>query len=558
MNASEELLASTIALELKLPHLIARLLVSRGCNSIPDAYALLHCESSCVHDPFLMCGMDAAMEWVMEARRPGVSLCIFGDYDMDGMTATALLKRGFAEVGINAMWRLPCRFASGYGLSLTIVDEMLDQGVTHLVTVDTGITSNAEIAYAKEKGMRVMVVDHHQPSGDGLPPSDVLLDPYQELCTYPNKHLCGVGVSYKLICALFDRLGIQNPERYLDLVAMGTLADLMPMTPENRYMTRMGLSRMHNSDWPGVRELCHRQLDNAEHIGGQDVLFRIAPLMNAPGRMEKPDAALELLLCDDKVMAPAMVERLYKFNDDRKKKEAEISKMSMDWVKARYGDTLPQVLVVDGFCWHWGVIGIVAAKLAQTFNRPTAVLSVQEDGVAHASARAVLGFNWHKALFECRDLFLRWGGHANAAGFSVRQNDIETLRTRLQTVATDQNYEAISEPEVRPDLDIALAELDSTVMECLHDLEPFGGKFPYPVFHAEKVRVSKLREVRGGHLQLELTQDGRHSFAAIAFGMPNLKAKINEREKCIGVSFEPTWNIYNGRRNIQLLIKSVD
>ncbi len=558
MDSSEELLASTIATDLKVPHLIARLLVSRGCCSVPDAYAQLHCDSSCLHDPFLMRGMDAAVEWVLSARQPGVSLCIFGDYDMDGMTATALLKRGFAEMGIDAAWRLPCRFASGYGLSQIIVDELLAQGVTHLVTVDTGITSNGEIAYAKSQGMRVMVVDHHQPSGEGLPPCDVLLDPYQDCCTYPNKHLCGVGVSYKLICALFGRLGIENVERYLDLVALGTLADLMPMTPENRYMTRVGLSRMHKSEWPGVRELCRRQLDDSEHVGGQDVLFRIAPLMNAPGRMDKPDAAIELLLCNDKELAPAMVERLYKFNDDRKKTEAEISKISMDWVKSRYGAALPQVLVVDGLGWHWGVIGIVAAKLAQTFNRPTAVLSIQEDAVAHASARSVLGFNWHKALFECRDLFLRWGGHANAAGFSVRQTDIETLRTRLQEVASGQNYEAIAEPEVRPDLNIALAELDNAVMSCLQDLEPFGGKYPYPVFHADNVRVSRLREVRGGHLQLELSQDGRHSFAAIAFGMPNLKAKINERNKCIGVSFEPTWNIYNGRRAIQLLIKSVD
>ncbi|MFA6623731.1 MAG: single-stranded-DNA-specific exonuclease RecJ [Fibrobacteraceae bacterium] len=553
----DELLASTIAQDLKIPHLIARLLVSRGCASVADAYSRLHSSEADVLDPYLMLNMDRAVEWVLDAKKANGKVCIFGDYDMDGMTATALLKRFFAELGVNASWKLPCRFDTGYGLSLPLIEEFAQAGVTHLVTVDTGITSIAEIAGAKEKGMHVMVVDHHQPSGDGLPPCDVLLDPCQDGCRYPNKFLCGAGVAYKLTSAVFSKLGIPDPERYLELVAMGTLADLVTMSPENRYLTCRGLSQMGGSRFPGVRELCRRQLDDSEHIGGQDVLFRIAPLMNAPGRMEKPDAALDLLLCDDATAAPALLDKLFKFNDDRKKKEAEISKASMEWVRRRYGEKLPDVLVVDGEGWHSGVIGIVSAKLANTFNRPSAVLSIQPDGVAHASARAVPGFDWHKALFDCRDLFLRWGGHANAAGFSVKRENIETLRERLQKSAAGQHYEVRPLPGPLPDLTVALPELDETVMNCLHAMEPFNSKNPYPVLHADDVCVSKLRELRGGHLQLELTQ-GRASFSGIAFGMSDLKPKIRAQRMKIGVSFEPMWNLYNGRRSIQLLVKSID
>lgn len=561
-----ELIADMLASELKVPHLIARILVKRGCTSVSSAYALIHCDASHQLDPLdslcPMCGMREALEWIEKARDSKAKLCIFGDYDMDGMTATALLKRGLAEIGIDASWHLPCRSGTGagYGLSLEMVNSMLSEGVTHLLTVDTGITSNNEIAYANEKGMHVMVVDHHQPSGDGLPPSDVLLDPCQNACLYPNKSLCGAGVSYKLISTLFAKEGKGSAEKYLDLVALGTLADLVEMTPENRYMTRTGLSMLKNSRWPGIRELCRRQLENSDHVGGQDVLFRIAPLMNAPGRMDKPDAALDLLLCDNAAKAPELLSQLYKYNDLRKKKEADISDVAIALVKKRYGSELPRVLVVEGYSWHSGVIGIVSAKLAQIFNRPAAVLTI-ENGIAQASARAVPGFNWHKALFECRDLFLRWGGHANAAGFSLKESDIGILRERLQKLAEEQNYECSTAREKGEEdyLPAALNEVDEPFMNALQMLEPFGGKYPYPVLHATDVKVKKLRELHGGHLQLEVCQNGGRSFAAIAFGMPKLKKHIeNDLHKQISFSFEPLWNVYNGRRNIQLLVKSVD
>ena len=569
----EDLVASTLSSTLKIPHAVARFLVSRGIKTVADAYHMLRCCENDVHDPFLMMGMDKAVEWILAVRDRGERVFIFGDCDLDGMTSVTLLTRCLKTVGIESEWRLPNRFGDGYGLSISAVDEMYEAGARNLITVDTGITANLEIAHAKELGMAVMVMDHHQPSGDGLPISDVLLDPHQEGDTYPNPELCGVGVSYKFICALFSRLGIKAPVEYLDLVALGTLADLVQMTPENRYFTRTGLDCLRNSRWPGVQEMYSSLMRPHSCVGGIDVMYKLAPLLNAPGRMERPDPALKLLLCENKGDAPQLLEELKMWNARRKQKEAEITEMAMAQVRAVYGESIPTVIVVAGENWHVGVIGIVAAKLAQEFHRPSAVLSII-DGMAHASARAVPGFNWHKALFESRELFDRWGGHANAAGFSLAAEKIDELRRRLLQSAADQGYtgEVVNTDEAYPyDMKIALRELvvetrnpsgrypvrERSILDYIDLLEPFGGNFPYPSFRADGVTVHRVRELRGGHLQMEISQAGSAVFPAIAFGLRKSKALLG-RSRPISIVFEPIWNYYNNTKTVQLCIKSIE
>ena len=569
----EDLVASTLSSTLKIPHAVARFLVSRGIKTVSDAYHMLRCNESDVHDPFLMMGMDKAVEWILAVRERGERVFIFGDYDLDGMTSVTLLTRCLKKVGIESEWRLPNRFGDGYGLSVSAVDEMYEAGARNLITVDTGITANLEIAHAKELGMAVMVMDHHQPSGDGLPISDVLLDPHQEGDNYPNPELCGVGVSYKFICALFSRLNIPSPVEFLDLVALGTLADLVQMTPENRYFTRTGLDYLKNSRWPGVQEMYSSLMKPHSCVGGIDVMYKLAPLLNAPGRMERPDPALKLLLCENKGDAPKLLEELKMWNARRKQKEAEITEMAMQQVKAVYGENIPTVIVVAGENWHVGVIGIVAAKLAQEFHRPSAVLSII-DGMAHASARAVPGFNWHKALFESRELFDRWGGHANAAGFSLASEKIDELRSRLLQSAKDQGYtgEVVNTDEAYPfDIKIALRELvvetrnpsgrypvrERSILDYIDLLEPFGGNFPYPSFRADGVTVHRVRELRGGHLQMEISQAGSCVFPAIAFGLRKSKALLG-RSRPISIVFEPIWNYYNNTKTVQLCIKSIE
>ena len=563
----EDLVASTLSMELGVPHLVARFLVSRGIRTVTEARKLMAGSVDDILSPWGILGMEQAIQWILDVRDRGEKVFIFGDYDLDGMSSVTLLTRGLQEAGIESEWRLPNRFGDGYGLSVSAVDEMLAAGAKNVITVDTGITANQEIAYAKQLGMAIMVIDHHQPSGDGLPPCDVLLDPHQEGDSYVNPELCGVGVAYKFICALFEKLGKPVPEKFLDLVALGTLADLVQMTPENRAFTKAGLKRIQNSEWPGIQALYGSLQKSGSPVGGIDVMYKFAPLLNAPGRMEKPDPALKLLLCENKADAPTLLAELKDWNARRKQKEAEITEMALEQVTAVYGDTVPPVIVVAGENWHVGVIGIVAAKLAQEFNRPAAVMSVT-DGMANASARAVPGFNWHKALFEARDLFDRWGGHANAAGFSLPENKIPELRERPLVSAKEQGYAGGSEKDSSPcsfDIQVALGELamqggekqGMNVLDYFDQMEPFSGNFPYPTMRSENVVVHRVRELRGGHLQMELSQAGSPNFAAIGFGLRKCKSLIAKSRK-VSIVFEPTWNYYNGRRTLQLCIKSIE
>lgn len=577
---NEELLASSMAQSLRIPHAVARFLVARGVRTLTEAHRMLCGNADDVHDPFLMKGMEEAVAWLLDVRERGEKVFVFGDYDLDGMTAVTLMTRALAELGIESDWRLPNRFGDGYGLSVSAVEEMHSAGARNVITVDTGITANAEIALAKKLGMSVLVIDHHQPSGEGLPECDVLLDPHQEGDTYPNPELCGVGVSYKFICALYSRLGMPEPKKFLDLVALGTLADLVQMTPENRCFTKAGLKSIEGSCWPGLQEMYGDLMKRHGSVGGIDVMYKFAPLLNAPGRMERPDPALKLLLSPNMAAANALMAELKEWNSKRKQKEAEITDMALEQVKAKYGDKLPTVLVVAGNNWHVGVIGIVAAKLAQEYHRPTAVLSIT-DGMAHASARAVPGFNWHKALFESRDLFDRWGGHANAAGFSLPSDKIDELRERLEQSARMQNYTGAVEElpagaypyDIRISLNELVVEAEQymspdgstcpggkrliSILDFFDLLEPFSGNFPYPIFRADNIKVHRLRELRGGHLQMDISQAGSRVFPAIAFGLRKSKALLHG-DKPVSVIFEPTWNYFNDRKSMQLCIKAIE
>ena len=579
LENGDERLASSMAQSLRIPHVVARFLVSRGIRTLTEAHRMLCGNSDDVNDPFLMKGMEEAVAWLLDVREKGEKIFVFGDYDLDGMTAVTLMTRALAELGIESDWRLPNRFGDGYGLSSSAVEEMYQAGARYVITVDTGITANVEIAQAKKLGMSILVIDHHQPSGEGLPECDVLLDPHQEGDLYPNSELCGVGVSYKFVCALYSRLSMPEPRKFLDLVALGTLADLVQMTPENRAFTKAGLKSIEGSCWPGLQEMYGDLMKSHGSVGGIDVMYKFAPLLNAPGRMERPDPALKLLLSPNMAAANALMAELREWNSKRKQKEAEITDMALEQVKATYGDKLPTVLVVAGNNWHVGVIGIVAAKLAQEYHRPTAVLSIS-DGVAHASARAVPGFNWHKALFDSRDLFDRWGGHANAAGFSLPADKIDELRRRLEASAECQDYKGEveeSQAESCPfDIRISLNELvvessqymrvgDSirpnnaliSVLDFLERLEPFSGSFPYPTFRADNIKIHRLREIRGGHLQMDVSQAGSRVFPAIAFGLRKCKTLLN-KNKPVSIIFEPTWNYFNDRKSMQLCIKAIE
>ena len=549
--------AQEIAEALKAPLWIVQLLWQRGCKSVEQAQEFLDGPQTSICSPWLLKGMEDAVEVLLRYRENGKDICIFGDYDLDGISGAALLVLALRRAGgWRLNYRLPSRFDGGYGLGVPQLQEMAAAGIRCLVLVDTGITATAEIAKAKELGLDVIIVDHHRPPDDGMPPADAILDPWQEGCTYPNKDLSAVGVALKFATALYERIDLGGADDFLDLVTLGTLSDMMPMGLENRQMLRRALARMNLSVFPGVRVLCEDVVDSEGYLGSQDILFRIAPLMNAPGRLARPDTALEMLLSPDLPTARRTLEKLRTDNEKRRAVELEVTKIAMQQAEERVRNA--KVLVVDGINWHLGVLGIVASKLTQQFGRPAAVVSVSTEGIASGSVRGVAGFNWHQALSDARDSFDRWGGHQNAAGFSLKAELIPHIRESFEASALQQGYEpGVASPILEVHAEVRLTEMNQAAMEWLRRLEPYGRGNAQPIFVARKVLLpSGVREVRGGHLQFEVMQEEGVRYGAIGFGFAHATEWLRAHgQEGIDLAFAPTWNSYKGRRVLQLQVK---
>lgn len=538
------------------PRWVAELLWQRGCKDAASAKEFLNPTIDSMGDPWLYKNMEEAVQTILDFRGSGLELCVFGDYDLDGISGAALVVHALKRAGgWQLSYRLPSRFGHGYGLSTHHVEELHQAGIRGLILVDTGITAHAEIQLAKSLGMKVVVVDHHRPSEAGLPPADAILDVWQEGCTYPNKDLSAVGVASKLITALYERIDLGGSDDFLDLVALGTLSDMMPMVPENRQMLRKALARMHESVFPGIRILCEEAVDQDGFLGSQDILFRIAPMMNAPGRLASPDDALAMLLAENERDARKTIEKLKMANEKRRAIEAEITREALQQASTRVQNN--RVLVVDSKGWHLGVLGIVASKLTQAFGRPAAVVSIGDDGVGSASVRGVDGFNWHQALSDARTHFDRWGGHMNAAGFSVKADRMDLVRAQFEESALQQGYEpGVAQPVVECHAEVRLVEMSTDAMNWLRRFEPFGRGNPNPVFVARNVILpSGVREVRGGHLQFEVMQEEGVKFAAIGFGLAAYTSWLREHAKGFDFAFAPTWNSFKGRRVLQLQVR---
>jgi single-stranded-DNA-specific exonuclease len=550
--------AQAIALAFSVPLWFAHLLWTRGHQTQEQVREFLEGPNNAIGNPWLLKGMEGAVETILAYRSSGRELCIFGDYDLDGISGAALLVHALRRAGgWKLSYRLPSRFGDGYGMSLGIVESIYESGARGIISVDTGITANREIARARELGMDVVIVDHHRPPDDGLPNATAILDPWQDGCTYPHKDLSAVGVAYKLACALYERIDLGGADDFLDLMALGTLSDMMPMNPENRQILRIALARMPKSVFPGVKVLCESVADSDGHLGTQDILFRVAPLMNAPGRLDKPDNALEMLLSLTEKEALRTIEKLRTANDKRREIEAEITREAMAQDESRVKDH--RVLVVDSVGWHLGVLGIVASKLTQAFGRPSAVVSVSAEGVGSGSVRGVDGFDWHQALSDTRDQFDRWGGHKNAAGFSLQADRLEFVRQSFETSAINQGYEpGIAQPVVDCHAEVRLCDMNIASMELLRRLEPCGRGNPVPILVARKVKFpSGIREIRGGHLQFEVVQEEGIRFAAVAFGLGYSPDLLRKQVDGVDMTFVPSWNSYKGRRVLQLQIKAI-
>ena len=483
--------------------LLRRVLAARGCTDPAAAQALLG-QGEPLSDPFLLTDMDKAVVRIQEAIENEELMVIYGDYDVDGISATAILYECLTSQGAHVRCKLPTR-GSGYGLTRAALESLASKGFKLVVTVDNGISAVEEAACAKELGLDLIITDHHLP-GDTLPDAIAVVDPKRPDDESPFKDLCGAGVAFKLCAALEGCDPAELLEMYGELAALGTVADVMPLVGENRTIVREGLSLLQDTMRPGLQALMENAGVAGKPVPADTVSYSLAPRLNAAGRMDNAAVALKLLLCGDEDQATGIAERLAEINTERQQTEQQVFAAALQALEADPARTRDRVLVVSGEDWHPGVIGIVASRLVEKTGRPVIVVSVDEHGEGKGSGRSVQGFNLHECIASCADILLRFGGHAMAAGLSVREEDLQTLRQRLNDWAA-RECPVLRTPPLECDLSVHLDRLTVESVRRLDQLAPYGADNPSPVFVLKKAVVEGVYAVsEGKHSRLRLRQ----------------------------------------------------
>ena len=514
---SEQKYAATLAAQQKEVGLLAGILAARGITDPTEALTLLAGEEE-LSDPMLLTDMDKACARILEAIDKEQTIVVYGDYDVDGVTATALLYQHLKGMGASVKCMLPSREGDGYGLSKNAIQSIHDKGCQLIVTVDNGISALEEAEFAASLGVDLIVTDHHLPH-DALPKAVAVVDPRRADDHSPFKGLCGAGVAFKL-CAALDGC---PPEEMLDycgdLAAVGTVADVMPLTGENRTLVKAGLKLLQQTDRPGVSALLEEVGLEGKPITAENVSYAIAPRINAAGRMDNAVTALQLVLCEDEERAAELAHKLNEINVARQETEQEIVKAAQQQLDAEPAILEDRVILIWGRDWHPGVIGIVASRLVEKTGRPVIVVSVDEHGEGKGSGRSVQGFNLHQCIASCEDILLRFGGHAMAAGLSVREENLPELRRRLNEWAA-RECAVLFTPPLECDLSIHLDRITVESVRRLEQLAPYGAENPTPVFVLEKAVIDGIFSVsEGKHCRLRLRQ-GNASIYAVWFGMP--------------------------------------
>ena len=497
--------------------LLARVLACRGIAQPQAAAALLE-EEPPLSDPFLLKDMDKAVARIQQAIENGETIVIFGDYDVDGVTATALLYQHLKGMGATVKCMLPSREGDGYGLSRNAIRSIHDKGCKLIVTVDNGISAVEEADYAAELGIDLIITDHHLPP-ETLPKAIAVVDPRREDDTSPFKGLCGAGVAFKL-CAALDGC---PPEEMLDycgdLAAVGTVADVMPLTGENRTLVKAGLRQLQNTDRPGLEALLEEVGLAGKPVTAENVSYAIAPRINAAGRMDNAVTALQLVMCEDPDRAAELAHKLNEINTKRQETELQIFKAAQELLEQEPERLEDRVMLLWGRDWHPGVIGIVASRLVERTGRPVIVVTIDEHGECKGSGRSVQGFNLHACIGACADLLIRYGGHAMAAGLSVREENLPALRRRLNDWAA-RECPVLHTTPLECDLPIHLDRVTVESVRKLDQLAPYGAENPTPVFLLQNAVLDGVYPVsEGRHSRLRLRQ-GNASVYAVWFGMP--------------------------------------
>jgi single-stranded-DNA-specific exonuclease len=550
-------LASQLSSEVDLTPLQAQLLINRGISDGELVRSFMRPQLADMADPMMMKGMDEAIATILKSIENKEKITIYGDYDADGLTATALLSNFLSSIDIPVSCYIPNRLKEGYGLNREAIEKIASGGTGLIITVDCGISNGEEIAFAGSLSLKVVVTDHHQ-IPIGFQANCPVINPHQGGCLFPFKDLAGVGVAFFLAVAIRASLRERGwfkskPEpdlkEYLDLVALGTVADQVPLLGQNRMLVISGLGIVASTRWPGINAMKEVANIGTSEITADDLAFRLAPRLNAPGRMGDPEIGLKLLTVRDPRMARDFALKANTMNNQRQNVEKDILEKIRGLIQATERFNGLKTLVFAGDGWHKGVLGIVASRLVDKYHRPSLVFNIQ-DGMAVGSGRSIDGFNLYVALGQLSHLFERFGGHAHAAGFTLKAENLDNLKSELEALANDTFRDEDLVPTIEVDAEITLNDITHKMIREIKALSPFGEGNPEPLFCARSLKVLGSRIVGDRHLKLRVRQEGK-SFEAIGF---DLAEKYPLDGKTINMAFSPELNRWKGYDRIQLRV----
>ena len=533
------------------PYPIRQILYNRGCLDADSAERYLRAQPV-MYDPFQMIGMEDAVARILSAISMGEEIVVYGDYDVDGVTATALLVQVLQQMGGKARAYIPNRFDEGYGLNNEALDVLAQEQVRLVITVDCSIRSPVEAEHARSCGMDMIITDHHHPK-DEIPNAWAVICPRQEGDPYPDKNLAGVGLAFKLAQALLLRHPVEgvSAEDWLDLVALGTVADLVPLVGENRGLVRAGLRILRMGRRQGVLSLAQAAGLNPERLTAGDISFGLAPRLNAAGRLESALAAFAILMSTDPMEAGPLAQKLDDQNRQRQKITQEIQQAA-ELMAAE--EVSPHLIFAVHPEFNSGVVGLAASRLVEAYYRPAIVGQIGEE-TTRASCRSIPIFHITKALDECADLLVRHGGHAMAAGFTVSNHQLEELRVRLQAIAERELADQELVPSLRADIELPLSEIRPSLLPYLDQLQPTGTNNPEAVFVARNLWVTNSRTVGAEKKHLKLTvTDGSITYDAIAFRQGHWQDQMPES---VDLMFTFEKNNFQGREYLQLNVKDI-
>ena len=576
-NDPEPYITDDLKSQTGLPSAILKLLVSRGYKTQEDIETFLHPENVEYHDPFLMKDMDKAVERITDALVNRENILIWGDYDVDGITSTSILYLFFLRrLGLKVDYAIPNRESEGYGLSKKGVLQASKDGVNLIITVDCGITSVREVEYAKTLDIDVIVTDHHEPDNE-LPPAYAIIDPKRNDCNYPYKHLAGVGVAFKLIQGILisNDMPLKIAEKFINITAIGTAADIVPMTGENRKIVYEGLETLGSCSNIGLSTLLKKLNFYGTKVKVNNILFGLAPRINAVGRMGDAGRAVNLLISNDSQEATEIVLDLEKENKRRREYDSKTLNEAISILEGvdNFNPKIDKAIVVANENWHVGVIGIVASRLVEKYYRPSVVISVN-DGIGKGSCRSISGINIYEVLIECYELNIlekeNFGGHNYAAGFEIDSKKIPEFKKKFNEIVSRTTPDKDFKPFLKIDLMIDFNDIDQEMMDNLYLFEPFGPYNDQPVFSTENVEIvgdvrivgSKVDEnnrkakIKGNHLRMKLRQNGI-VFDAIAFNLADKYDLVNDLRSNLKFAYLIEENNWNGSSYIQLKIKDI-